>query len=121
MGLDMYAFITRTPVSPVDFTAPEDSQEIAYWCKHPDLHGWMAERYFEKGGNDPCFNCNTLRLDADDLDALEKAVNENRLPDTTGFFFGDSGPERIDEDREFILKAREALAAGYLVFYDSWW
>ena len=39
MGLDMYAFITRTPVSPVDFKAPEDSQEIAYWHTHPDLHG----------------------------------------------------------------------------------
>ena len=67
MGLDMYAFITRTPVSPVDFKAPEDSQEIAYWCKHPDLHGWMAGRYFEKGGNDPRFNCRSMRVPADDI------------------------------------------------------
>lgn len=40
MGLDMFAYITRTCVSDVDFDAPEDAMEIAYWRKHPNLHGW---------------------------------------------------------------------------------
>jgi hypothetical protein len=46
----MYAFATRTaPATPVDFTA-EESQELAYWRKHPNLHGWMEQLYRAKGG-----------------------------------------------------------------------
>ncbi len=121
MGLDMYACITKTPIGDVDFKVPEDAQDIAYWRKHPNLHGWMSRRYFEKGGSDRRFNCNTLRLDAVDLDDLERAVKGNELPDTTGFFYGVSGPEQIPDDLAFIARAREALAAGYQVYYDSWW
>lgn len=121
MGLDMYACITRTPIGDVDFAVPEDAQEIAYWRKHPNLHGWMARRYFEKGGSDSRFNCNTVRLDAADLDDLERSVKENALPDTTGFFYGQSGPDRVPDDLAFIAKAREAIKAGCFVYYDSWW
>jgi len=39
MGLDMYAFTTAEAVeAEVDFTA-ETASELAYWRKHPNLHG----------------------------------------------------------------------------------
>lgn len=120
MGLDMFACITRAPIAAVDFANPEDAQEVAYWRKHPNLHGWMEDLYYRKGGR-KTFNCTTVRLDQADLDALECAIRRNELPDTTGFFFGESGPDRIPDDLAFIAKAREALAAGHHVFYDSWW
>jgi hypothetical protein len=120
MGLDMYAYITRAPVGAVDFTAPGDTQEIAYWRKHPNLHGWMEALYYRKGGVQ-AFNCTNVRLDAVDLDALEAALDHEGLPHTTGFFFGETRPEEAELDRSFIARAREALAAGYAVFYDSWW
>jgi hypothetical protein len=39
-----------------------------------------------------------------------------------GFFFGDNSDEDYREnDLEFIRKAREALDAGLIVEYSSWW
>jgi len=121
MGLDMYAYITGMPVGAVDFDRPDDAEDIAYWRKHPNLHGWMERLYRAKGGAQESFNCTLLRLDAADLDALEIAVIGNTLPDTTGFFFGESGPDRLEDDLAFIADARAALQDGYFVYYDSWW
>jgi hypothetical protein len=62
-----------------------------------------------------------VRFDTNDLDKLEKAIAQNRLPETHGFFFGASdGSERAD-DEHFIHKARDALANGKRVYYTSWW
>lgn len=121
MGLDMYAFTTVTDIPAVDFNHPADATEIFYWRKHPDLHGWMERLYRTRDGLEDVFNCVHVRLDEGDLAALEKAVRENRLPHTQGFFFGMSdGSERAD-DEHFIHKARDALAHGKRVFYTSWW
>src|SRR5688572_30017930 len=69
MGLDMFAFTLPTaPDAVVDFTQTGITPvELHYWRKHPDLHGWMARLYREKGGIGPDFNCNTLVLTLDDL------------------------------------------------------
>jgi len=93
---------------------------VAYWRKHPNLHGWMEALYQRKGGTE-LFNCKTVRLDATDIDALEKVVNDNNLPHTTGFFFGESLPEAVECDRAFIAAARAALAEGCCVYYAAWW
>lgn len=121
MGLDMYAFSTESEIPEVDFEAPEDGAELHYWRKHPDLHGWMATIYRSKGGIDEEFNCVPVRLDAEDLDALERAINDNSLPHTAGFFFGQSDGSEKSDDLHFIHKARDALAAGARVYYWSWW
>ena len=121
MGLDMYAFKTRQNVPAVDFKVPEDAKPIATWWKHPNLHGWMQELYYERGGTGPDFDCDTLRLDLADLDALEKTVLADELPETHGFFFGQSQPEDKALDLAFIAEARKAIAEGFTVFYDSWW
>lgn len=121
MGLDMYAFTTKTPLRTPGFRMPEDSQEIASWRKHPNLHGWMEELYRSQGGKATCFNCVNVPLSADDLDALEEAVLADELPPTTGFFFGESCAEDKEDDLAFIARARECLAAGQSVFYTSWW
>jgi hypothetical protein len=52
---------------------------------------------------------------------LEAAVRGEALPETTGFFFGESTPEHQADDLEFIAAARTAIGAGLTVFYDSWW
>ena len=57
----------------------------------------------------------------EDLAALEQAVMEERLPETSGFFFGSSQPEDMDLDLKFIVDARAAITAGNAVFYTSWW
>lgn len=57
--------------------------EIAYWRKFNSLHGWMQDLYFKKGGIDPEFNCNTVRLMPEDLDTLQvDAEQKNTQTDT---------------------------------------
>ena len=50
-------------------------------------------------------------------------VVANRLPKTTGFFFGTNPPDAdsIAYDMEFIGKALAATLEGDVVYYDSWW
>ena len=64
---------------------------------------------------------NNVNVAAEDLDDLEKAVNEESLPSTSGFFFGQSCVEDKEGDLEFIAAARKAIADGYLIYYTSWW
>ena len=120
MGLDMYAYSTQKPIAEVGFKFPEDSAKIICWRKHPNLHGWMEELYVRKGGTS-LFNCEGVRLDAEDIDALESLVIADELPATEGFFFGESRPEDKADDLLFIKYARKALNAGHNVFYTSWW
>lgn len=121
MGLDMYALITKThPQTAVDFKV-EDAVELHYWRKHPNLHGWMKQLYRDKGGTDAEFNCAKLLLTEGDLDHLEADLRSDGLPETSGFFFGESQGDEIEDDLEFIAKAREAIQGGHAVIYDSWW
>lgn len=121
MGLDMYAMITTETLSgAVDFRA-ENATELYYWRKHPNLHGWMTLLYYAKGGKAESFNCVPVTLSLEDLDRLEDAIRTGSLPQTAGFFFGETDGTESDDDLAFITKAREAIAAGYTVYYDSWW
>ena len=123
MGLDQYATARRGEARTDDegYTYYEDSMELAYWRKHPNLQGWMENLYHEKGG-DESFNCVDLELDLEDLDALEESLDEEALPETAGFFFGANADDHYAEaDREFIVAARAAIKQGYTVVYSSWW
>ncbi len=124
MGLDMYVCTLRErPPKEVDFKLePEDECEgLHSWRKHPNLHGWMEELYYSKGGSEAPFNCATVALTSSDLDNLERAIIEGDLPPTSGFFFGESQDEDAAGDLEFIAKARKAIEDGLFLFYDSWW
>lgn len=124
----MYAYMAKNfkPSSPVDFRtdfeyAEQNKQHLFYWRKHPNMHGLMESLYRQKGGRSEEFNCVNVQLFKEDLDLIEKAVNDNGLPETSGFFFGQSGEEDKKRDLEFIAKAREALDDGFVIWYSSWW
>lgn len=128
MGLDMVGWTipAEYATSDVDVDRGEDAPErteIAYWRKHPDLHEWMERLYLKKGGTDPEFNCNNVRLTLEDLDRLERDMAHGLPKSGGGLFWGESAwsDEHETETREFIAKAREAIAEGLAVFYDSWW
>ena len=90
MGLDQYGYAVPEEES-------EARNELAYWRKHNRLQGWMEQLWNNKGrpnaqthGNAMGdFNCVDLELDANDIDALEEAIENFALPETQGFFFGD--------------------------------
>ena len=122
MGLDMYALATKAkPETDVDFSTKNfEQEELHYWRKHPNLHGWMQNLYDAKGGTSHDFNGDCVVLDSEDLDNLEQDIKDGNLPDTTGFFFGvsDDGDE---DDLLFVTNAREAIKEGKTVYYTSWW
>jgi hypothetical protein len=67
------------------------------------------------------FNVVPVRLDLQDLERLEIAVKRNKLPKTSGFFFGESLPEDREPTLKMIEDARVALLEGMAVYYTSWW
>ena len=135
MGLDMYAYVASKAGQGAqyweEYDLPEDQKtvekprELAYWRKHPNLHGWMDRLWRSKNtdpSTDPMFNGVELELTWEDLDELENAVEGRTLPGTTGFFFGeDSDDFYREQDLEFIKNARSELFCGLRVFYNSSW
>jgi hypothetical protein len=129
MGLDQYAYSAARAGQWDDYHAEWDRserlvpkpRELAYWRKHPNLHGWFHQLWNEKG-NSGSFNGDELELNWDDLDRLEQAVKNSELPDTSGFFFGrDADVEYRDRDLEFVRLARADMFLGLRVFYNSSW
>jgi hypothetical protein len=124
MGLDMYAYATKAKLkSEVDFTETNlKPEEVHYWRKHPNLHGWMHELYLSKGGDKHSdFNGDCVVLTEKDLNELESDIKDGSLPDTSGFFFGQTDGDEVQDDLDFVTKAREAITDGKTVYYTSWW
>ena len=131
MGLDMYAY--AAPTAGDENTNAPNSREIAYWRKHPNLHGWMEQLWRKKGcpnvnfnhGMDTdllTFNGVELELTWDDIRDLESDIKEGKLPDTSGFFFGSRADEHYhQQDLQFIVEARTQIFLGFKVFYNSSW
>jgi len=148
MGLDMYAYVAARAGAQAEFSEgahwdkekgamvnPNATQprEIAYWRKHPNLHGWM-ERLWERKGyprvdiknyapdEDPDFNNVELELTWEDLDQLEQDIHNKKLPDTSGFFFGNNADDHYrEQDLKFVRDAKAEVFLGLRVFYDSSW
>ena len=114
MGLDQFGII--------------DGDEVCSWRKHGRLQGWMCALAKAKGliESDEDFNCVSLELDEKDLTALETAVHDFKLPQTSGFFFGTDSYDKdkfrwlFATDILFIDKAKAALARGGKVEYSCW-
>jgi hypothetical protein len=126
MGLDMYAYTAAQ--ANTDWNSGEQ-REIAYWRKHPNLHGWMEQLWnqksrpgMDKSYQDVMFNGVEVELTWEDLDNLEEDVTNDRLPSTSGFFFGSNSDDYYrEQDLEFIRKARAEIFTGLKVFYNSSW
>ena len=119
-----------------DYFSPNVSKprELAYWRKHPNLHGWMEQLWHKKRNADGnpvveaahdlsgTFNGIELELTWEDLEDLERAVTHTQLPSTSGFFFGNEADTHYYEnDLAFIKNAKAELFLGLKVFYNSSW
>ena len=137
MGLDMYAYAAERAGQYQEFWDTAEMaegagneyqsktvarpREIAYWRKHPGLHGWFKAEW-ESVGNSGSFNGDELEITWDMLERLEYDVINGELPQTQGFFFGNnSDADYYNDDLEFIRNARAELFMGLKVFYNSSW
>lgn len=136
MGLDMYAYVAHRAGQQREFYEGAEfangdfvnktvskPREIAYWRKHPNLHGWMRQLW-ESRGNSGDFNGDELELTREDIDQLEADILANDVSKIgeVGFFFGDPSDDYYRRhDLEFIKNARAELFMGFKVFYNSSW
>jgi hypothetical protein len=119
MGLDMYLrgekfFWQSWRIDGVDEDRKEDGLrvtnvevDLGYWRKHPNLHGYIVQTF--AGGED---ECQKIELGADNLRDIIEAVRAKRLPETTGFFFGESDGSEAPEDIEILERALRWLESG---------
>jgi hypothetical protein len=139
MGLDMYVYKTEinnleindnlmiTKMINKDFYKNE---EFFYWRKHPALHNWMQNVYFDRGGEGD-FNGEPVLLDKDTLKKLKKdLVKRNLNYDAIGFFFGNSqNPNsqafipQLKKDLSFVISALKEIKENEntVFIYDSSW
>lgn len=111
-------------------------REIAYWRKHPNLHGWMHRLWASRGNSGEFngdeleltwerageFNNVELELTWEDLDQLEQDIRNKKLPGTSGFFFGNNADDHYrEQDLKFVRDAKAEVFLGLRVFYDSSW
>jgi hypothetical protein len=98
MGLDMFlegrkwrwSNFREPEQNPMEdgFQVKETVLELGYWRKHPNLHGYIVRTF--AGGVD---ECQSIQLTSEAIDRIIDAVEKNKLPETSGFFFGHSdGP-----------------------------
>lgn len=110
MGLDMGIYLK------------EDDEEIAYWRKHPNLHGFFEEQW-NKAGWKGTFNNVPFELTEEIIEVAIFKVMMNALPSTDGFFFGVStfSKESINHDIKQLNKVKQCIKEGKEVYYDSSW
>ena len=107
MGLDMYLEGKRRFWGHAEmeegYPLSSKGYELGYWRKHPNLHGYIVKKYADGGVDD----CAPIELDDAALIDIMAAVRENRLPETSGFFFGTSqeSDEQRDHDLAVLTKA----------------
>lgn len=121
MGLDMYAYVASKADDDFD-----NHQEICYWRKHPNLHGWMEKLWLAQDNTrtDKTFNGVELELTWEDIDKLEKDIKSGEVSKlgTTGFFFGNPSDDIYrDQDLQFCIDAKAELFLKRKVFYNSSW
>lgn len=110
MGLDMYLegrkFLLNDWENPTNnrsedgFKIKEVTLELGYWRKHPNLHGYIVQT-FANGVDE----CQDIELSIKNCEQIIAAVKAKQLPNTTGFFFGASDGNEIDEDVKIFEKA----------------
>jgi hypothetical protein len=124
MGLDMYAF-SVTPESAIsDLELHSNDQlpavHLAQWRKFYNLHHWMEDLYRRKGGT-KSFNCDVVRVDKEDLAELSLFVMDEMNAWVLEGEFDEWTENHIQTTHKFIKDARNEIAKGNVIYYDSWW
>lgn len=131
MGLDMY--LKGSKYLYQDFKNPNNAPkldgyrvkeyilDLGYWRKHPNLHGYIVQT-FAKGVDE----CQEIHLSPDDLKTIIKAVKEDKLPETEGFFFGKSDGSEKEDDLKIFKAAlkwltEESNNSSRDVIYQASW
>lgn len=123
MGLDMFLIGERSFPGGID-DKPKligERYSFGHWRKHPNLHGYIVQEFSE--GDD---NCREIVLSAEGLRQIIAAVEDDQLPVTTGFFFGESDGSEKERDLQILrdavtwLETPDEHAWRYVTYQASW-
>jgi hypothetical protein len=123
MGLDMHLYGKKNFYALPDevgyqtedgFRKAAHVLELGYWRKHPNLHGYIVQK-FAAGVDD----CREVPLDREDLKDIIRAVMADELPETTGFFFGKSDGSEKAETLQILTAALSWLTPATNSEYRS--
>jgi len=124
-SFDIEQWFLENPTTTIPYSVGE---EICYWRKHSDLHGWMRDLFYEKGGTSEYgFNHDCVILTKDDILRLKLDLIERKLAPTSGFFFGQSYATeedieyRMNDDMEKIDLMLQAIEDKATIYYTSSW
>lgn len=123
MGLDMFLIGERSFSGGFDDKPKLISERylLGYWRKHPNLHGYIVQEFSE--GDD---NCRENVLSDESLRQIIAAVENDQLPVTTGFFFGESDGSEKERDLQILrdavtwLETPDEHAWRYVTYQASW-
>jgi len=100
-----------------------ETVDLAYWRKHPNLHGHIVRRFAD--GVD---ECQKIPLNEEQIMMIIASVRAGKLLKTTGFLFGESdlSPEQRKRDVEALERALNWLALNddeyrFRVYYQASW
>ena len=100
----------------------EEGESIAYFRKHADLHGFLADVWARETGRNPAeFNCEDLEITKDILDELSRFVHGPHNKHYSGFFWGASDDSKWEDTKEALRLVEAELDAGRKVYFHSWW
>jgi hypothetical protein len=111
MGLDMFLYarkfyrsVRHQPPQEDGFDIMQKDLDAGYWRKHPNLHGYIVREF----AND-VDDCNEIELDADCIKKILNAIENDELPYTEGFFFGESKGDEKQNDLQVFKRVLDWL------------
>lgn len=119
MGLDSYVYAVKPKWAVDDFTISEDIDtqptEIQYWRRNRLVHQWMNDLYYDKGGTSKPFNSDYVRITKEELDSLEKYIEEEISSDW------EQNEWFVNSYSSFFKECNMYLEDGYALYYYSSW
>lgn len=104
--------------------AIDEAEDIKYFRKHPDLHGFIADSLGYMTEYDD--NCTYYLIEEDTLHKIkvlaQKVLNDEDIEEYSGFFWGESTQEDWEETLELVNNLLEEVDFDKKsIYYSAWY
>ncbi len=121
MALLIHAFSNTGDIPSGQFGNGQDQTDFFTWRGHWDLARWFEILHRLRGQRTENFIAVPVRIDADDLIALEQAIRYGQIAARYPRYVTAGDSSEPADEAEFIQAAREAIDRGHRVYCVSRW